>query len=67
MPGKMPVKVSGKIIELIKNNQLITIPELAVIIDLSERTIERYMKQLQEEGIIRRVGTKKGGLWEVIE
>jgi predicted HTH transcriptional regulator len=46
-------------------NTLITIPELADAIGITERSIERTIKKLQEEGRLRRIGPAKGGHWEV--
>lgn len=33
--------------------------------DIKFRTIQRYINQLQEMGIVSRVGGRKEGLWEV--
>jgi ATP-dependent DNA helicase RecG len=43
----------------------ITIPELPQLIGVSERSVERNIKNLQEEKL-KRVGPDKGGHWEVI-
>ncbi len=58
-------KTSGKIIELIKSNTQITIPEIAVIVGVTERSIERNIQKLQKENILERVGPAKGGFWKV--
>ena len=63
----MSVKMSVKLLATIKANDNITIPELAEIIGVTTRTIERYTKKLQEEGKLARIGPDKGGHWEVIE
>lgn len=42
-----------------------TIPELAALIGVTERSIERNIKKLQEPGRLRRIGPAKGGHWEV--
>ena len=65
--GKMSGKTSGKIIELIKENEFITIPEIAERIGITERSVERNIQNLQKERIIRRVGPAKGGHWEVVD
>ena len=44
----------------------ITYQELAGIIQVSESSIARKMKELQTVGEIRRVGADKNGYWEVI-
>ncbi|MDO9566211.1 MAG: ATP-binding protein [Candidatus Desulfaltia sp.] len=64
--GKTSGKTSGKILELMKSNRGITIPELALEIGVTERSIERNIQNLRKEGIIQRIGPAKGGHWEVI-
>jgi Fic family protein len=63
--GKMAGKVSGKILAAIHGNPTITIPELAQLIAVSTRTIERHLQKLQERGRLRRIGPAKGGHWEL--
>jgi ATP-dependent DNA helicase RecG len=58
---------SGEILIALRQNGRITIPELALLIGVTERSIERNIRQLQGDGILRRVGPEKGGHWEVIE
>ena len=67
--GKMSGKTSGEnLIELwIKENEFITIPEIAERIGITERSVERNIQNLQKERIIRRVGPAKGGHWEVVD
>jgi Fic family protein len=65
--GKESVKTSGKILALIRENQLVTIPELAVSIGVSERSIERNLKKLQAEQRLSRIGPANGGHWKVSE
>jgi len=56
---------SVKIVELMKENERITIPEMARALSMSTRGIEKNIKRLQTEGIITRVGPNKGGWWKV--
>jgi ATP-dependent DNA helicase RecG len=44
----------------------ITIPELSQLIGVSERSVERNIKNLQDSKKLKRVGPDKGGHWEVI-
>jgi ATP-dependent DNA helicase RecG len=60
-------KTSGKIVEFMRENSLITIPELAKKIGVTERSVERNIQKLQDSGIVRRVGPAKGGHWEVLK
>jgi predicted HTH transcriptional regulator len=43
----------------------VTIPELAVAIGISERSIERNLKKLQAENRLSRIGPANGGYWKV--
>ncbi len=63
--GKASGKTSDKIVELIHNNNEISIPEMAEAIGVSERSIERNIQKLRMNNIIRRVGSAKGGSWEL--
>ena len=65
--GKTSGKTSGKIIELILQNASITIPEMASKIGITERSIERNIRKLQEEDKLKRIGPAKGGHWVVKE
>ncbi|KAF0218349.1 MAG: putative transcriptional [Geobacteraceae bacterium] len=71
LPGtttqKTSVKTSVKILEAIRQNSRITIPELAVFAGVTERSVERNIRQLQLENRLRRVGPDKGGHWEIVE
>jgi len=55
------------IINIIKNNNRITISELSTRLSVNEKTIKRDLDRLKTSGIIRRIGPAKGGHWEVIK
>jgi predicted HTH transcriptional regulator len=61
-----PGNVSGKILAAVGRQPGIAIPQLAGLIGVSARTIERHLRKLQEQGQLRRVGGARGGHWEVI-
>ena len=65
--GKTSGKTSVKIIEFIKNNSNITIPELAEKLSKTTRAIEISIFKLKEDGNLKRIGSAKGGHWEVNE
>jgi ATP-dependent DNA helicase RecG len=58
-------KTSGIILEAILQNNTITIPELSILIGITERSIERNIQKLQKEGTLKRIGPAKGGHWQV--
>ena len=64
--GKTSGKTSEKILAALEEDGNLTIPELASLIGVTERSIERNIKKLQEQGRLRRVGPAKGGHWEVL-
>ena len=49
-----------------KANPNITARELADVLGVEQRTIERRIRVLREKGIVRRVGVDKTGHWEVL-
>ena len=59
-------KSREKIINIIRNNPSVTQFDLSNILQLSTKAIEKQIKNLKEDGIIRRVGPDNGGHWEVI-
>lgn len=55
------------IIDEIKKNPFVTQEELSEIIGITIPNINRNMKKLQEQSIIKRVGADKNGYWEIIK
>ena len=55
------------IIELMKQNPKITIPEIASQINKGLTTTKEKIKKLRESAKIKRQGSLKGGLWKVVE
>ena len=60
-------KSREKIINIIRNNPTVTQLELSNMLRISPKAIEKHIKNLREDGIIRRVGPDKGGHWEVTD
>ncbi len=60
-------KTSGKILDACRDNPSITIPELADLIGITERSIQRNIQKLQSNNLLHRVGGRKEGSWEVID
>jgi|APFre7841882724_1041349.scaffolds.fasta_scaffold04196_6 ATP-dependent DNA helicase RecG len=57
-------KTSGKILAALEEDGYLTIPDLASMIGVTNRSIERNIKKLQEQNRLRRIGPAKGGYWE---
>ena len=60
-------KSQDTIIKLIRNNPNITADQMAIQIGISVPAIKKNLKQLTDNNIIKRVGAKKNGYWEIIQ
>ena len=60
-------KTEKKVIEVLIENPSVTSVELAEIIGVTKRTIERTFKSLQEKKMIERIGSKRDGNWNVVK
>jgi ATP-dependent DNA helicase RecG len=63
--GKTPVKTEEKILAAVRESSGISIPEMARILDLSTRAVEKQIRQLKASHRLHRIGPAKGGHWEV--
>ncbi|MCF8038879.1 MAG: winged helix-turn-helix transcriptional regulator [Desulfohalobiaceae bacterium] len=54
-----------KILDILRQDEHLTIPDLARLIGVTERSIERNIRKLQDQGLLCRVGSAKAGYWEV--
>ena len=54
------------ILELIIEDSKVTIKELSTKIGISTSAIEKNIKNLKENGVLKRVGSTKSGRWEVV-
>ena len=50
---------------MISENPNISIDELRIALDVTDRTVARYISELKDKGIIERKGPDNGGKWEV--
>ncbi len=65
---KVTIKVTinqQKIIEAVKQNPFITQEELVNVVGISRKSIIQNMKKLQENGLLKRIGSNKNGRWQV--
>jgi ATP-dependent DNA helicase RecG len=58
-------KTSGKILDACRERNSITIQELASLLGITARSVERSIHKLRQDGLIKRVGGRKEGRWEV--
>ncbi len=65
VPKNIPIKRLDKIIEIISENRDITIAELSVLLEVTDKTIKRDIAKLKEQNRLIRVGSLKSGHWEI--
>ena len=58
--------LKNKLINIIKEQPSIKQKDIATKLNISLRTVKRIMKNLQDNKIIERVGSKKTGSWKVL-
>lgn len=52
---------------VICNNTKATNAEIAILTEQSQRTVRNHIEELKKLNLIRRVGAKKNGYWQIIE
>lgn len=62
-----PHDVVQSILSAIRHNPKVSAAEIAMKVGLSSRAVEKRIKSMRENGIIRRVGPDRGGYWEIID
>ncbi|MDR2840474.1 MAG: Fic family protein [Paludibacter sp.] len=65
IPKTMSDKRQQLIVNFIKMNNKISASEIAGILKINTRTIQRDLDKLKEKRIIQRIGGDKGGFWEI--
>jgi ATP-dependent DNA helicase RecG len=64
---KSSEKSSEKILTLLKVSPGVSAREIADMIGISQRAVEKHISRLRDENRIRRIGPDKGGHWEVVQ
>ncbi len=59
--------VNDTVFDLIKQNNKITATEISERLKMSLSTAKRKIKELKEQGKIKRIGSDKTGYWKIIE
>lgn len=65
--GKMLGHTAQKVLRILRENPLSAIPDIAAELELSERAIEKQLRNLREAVYPERIGPAKGGHWRVID
>lgn len=64
--GKSSGKTEDKIIAITRKPPSVSIPQIAEILGISTRAVEKQIRQLKQTNRIRRIGPAKGGNWQVV-
>ena len=56
-----------QVLELLKEDKKLTRDELADTIGVSSNAIKQHLSNLQNDKLLKRVGGRKGGYWEVLD
>ena len=54
-----------KILQLMKENKYVTVPELSRITGKSTATVYRHITALSDAGKVKRIGSRKSGYWKI--
>ncbi|MCB5295667.1 MAG: putative DNA binding domain-containing protein [Candidatus Cloacimonetes bacterium] len=57
----------NKILNLMAENKQISAAQIAIILNTTDRTVQRDIEKLQKRNILKRIGPAKGGHWEIIK
>lgn len=60
------VNTEDKILHHLKQNPTTTIKELANLLDLTTRAVEKQIAKLKQAGKLKRVGSARKGYWEIV-
>lgn len=63
--GKRGEKTSLRILSTLRNNPRMTTAELASVVGISPKAVEKQIARLKKGGKLLRIGPDKGGYWEV--
>lgn len=63
---KSSVNTEDKILILMKQNTIITMKQLAQVLNLTQRAVEKQVAKLKDEGKLKRLGSARKGEWEII-
>ena len=63
--SKKKLTKACEILKMISENPNISIDELRIALDVTDRTIARYISELKDKDIIERKGPDNGGKWEI--
>lgn len=60
-------KSSEEILKLMRENPSITTKMLSENLSITTRAVEKHLSKLKKDGRIKRIGSTKSGIWEVVD
>ena len=63
--SKKKIEKAVEIIKMISDNPQISIDEMRVSLNVTDRTVARYISELKENKVIERIGPDNGGVWKI--
>lgn len=63
----MPMDKVLLILNAMQENPKVSAAKIALLLGVSSRSVEKRIRTMRENGIIRRIGPDKGGFWEIIK
>ena len=67
IPDNMANKREKAIVNFIRMNHRISANEIAELLKVNIRTVQRDINQLKANGVLKRIGSERGGHWEIIK
>ena len=64
--SKKKVEKAIEIVRMISENPSVSIDEMRITLDVTDRTIARYISELKKVQIIERIGPDNGGVWRTL-
>ena len=63
--SKKKIEKAVEIIKMISENPQISIDEMRASLNVTDRTVARYISELKESKVIERIGPDNGGVWKI--
>lgn len=64
--SKKKIAKAFEILKMIINNPQVSIDEMRIALDVTDRTIARYIYDLKENKVIERIDPDNGGFWKIL-
>jgi len=61
-----PIDKALAILNAIQQNPKVSAVEMASLLGISSRAVEKRLRTMRENDVIRRIGPDKGGHWEIL-